>query len=142
MPCWKRFAWPTGKTIPSLLQIYVLFRELGADLETHMTKEEHVLFPYVIRMEAAAKQHVPLFRPPFGTVANPVRMMMLEHDRAGELLKKIRALSSNYVPPADGCLSYQTLYAAFADAGERSASTHSSGEQHSVSESNGNGTDS
>ena len=96
---------------PELLQVNLLFRELGADMETHMTKEEHVLFPYVVRMEAAAKQLVPLFRPPFGTVANPVRMMMLEHDRAGELLKRIRLLSSDYNPPADGCLSYQTLYA-------------------------------
>src|SRR6185295_2642693 len=32
---------------PELLQINVLFRELGADLETHMAKEERVLFPYV-----------------------------------------------------------------------------------------------
>jgi regulator of cell morphogenesis and NO signaling len=80
-----------------------------------MTKEEQVLFPYVIRMEASATQQVPLFRPPFGTVANPVRMMMLEHDRAGELLKEMRSLSSDYVPPADGCLSYQALYTAFAE---------------------------
>lgn len=101
-----------GENHPELIEIYVLFRELGADLETHMTKEERVLFPYVIRMEAATKQKVPLFRAPFGTVANPVRMMMLEHDRAGDILKKIRQLSSNYVTPADGCLSYQTLYSA------------------------------
>ena len=101
-----------GENHPELIEIYVLFRELGADLDTHMTKEERVLFPYVIRMEAATKQKVPLFRAPFGTVANPVRMMMLEHDRAGELLKKIRQLSSNYEVPADACLSYQTLYTA------------------------------
>lgn len=104
-----------GDNHPELLEIYVSFRELGADLETHMTKEERVLFPYVIRMEAAARQQVPLFRPPFGTVANPVRMMMLEHDRAGELLKKIRKLSSDYATPADVCLSYKTLYAALED---------------------------
>ena len=79
-----------------------------------MSKEERVLFPYVIRMEAAANQGVPLFRPPFGTVANPVRMMMLEHDRAGDLLKQIRVLSSDFTTPADGCLSYQTLYEALA----------------------------
>ncbi|HYJ86723.1 MAG TPA: iron-sulfur cluster repair di-iron protein [Pyrinomonadaceae bacterium] len=103
-----------GENHPELFRINVLFRELGADLETHMTKEERVLFPYVIRMEAATKQHIPLFRPPFGTVANPVRMMMLEHDRAGELLKEIRALSSDFVPPGDGCISYQTLYTALA----------------------------
>ena len=103
-----------GENHPELLQINVLFRELGADLETHMAKEERVLFPYVARIEAAAQQLVRLSRPPFGTVANPVRMMMLEHDRAGELLKEIRLLSSDFIPPADGCISYQTLYAALA----------------------------
>jgi regulator of cell morphogenesis and NO signaling len=101
-----------GENHPELQQINVLFRALGDDLETHMTKEERMLFPYIIRMEAAAKQLVPLSRPPFGTVANPVRMMMFEHDRAGELLRQIRELSSNYATPADSCISYQTLYSA------------------------------
>ncbi|HKO60387.1 MAG TPA: iron-sulfur cluster repair di-iron protein [Pyrinomonadaceae bacterium] len=101
-----------GENHAELFEINLLFRELGADLETHMGKEERVLFPYIIRMEAAAKQGLPLYRPPFGTVANPVRMMTLEHDRAGELLKEIRLLSSNYTAPTDGCISYQTLYKA------------------------------
>ena len=101
-----------GGNHPELFNLQLLFRELAADLETHMAKEERVLFPYVARMEAAATQNVPLFKPPFGTVANPVRMMMLEHDRAGEILKEIRTLSSNYTPPGDGCISYQTLYTA------------------------------
>jgi regulator of cell morphogenesis and NO signaling len=49
---------------------------------------------------------------PFGTVRNPIQMMMLEHDGAGYLLKKIREASSNYTIPADACISYQTLYEA------------------------------
>jgi len=102
-----------GDNHPELFKINLLFRELGADLEPHMAKEERVLFPYIVTMEAAAQQHLPLRRPPFGTVANPVRMMMLEHDLAGKLLKEMRELSSNYIPPDDGCISYQTLYAAF-----------------------------
>ncbi len=97
---------------PELLQINLLFRELSADLDAHMMKEERVLFPYVIRMEAAADQQLPLFLPPFGTVNNPVRMMMMEHDCAGEILKEIRAQSANYTVPADACLSYETLYTA------------------------------
>jgi regulator of cell morphogenesis and NO signaling len=39
-------------------------------------------------------------------------MMMMEHDRAGELLKKIRKLRSGYATPADACVTYKTLYAA------------------------------
>jgi regulator of cell morphogenesis and NO signaling len=101
-----------GEKHTELLQINLLFRELGDELETHMDKEERVLFPYIVRMEAAAKQLLPLYRPPFGTVDNPVRMMKIEHDRAGELLKKIRRLSSDFVTPADGCLSYHALYQA------------------------------
>ena len=112
-----------GENHPELFRINVLFRELGLDLEPHMTKEERVLFPYIIRMEAAANQHMTLSPPPFVTVANPVRMMMLEHDRAGDLLKEIRTLSSDFVPPADGCISYQTLYAAL-DALEKDLHQH------------------
>ena len=101
-----------GANHPELFKIQSLFLDLAAELETHLAKEEQVLFPYVVRIEAAATQNAPLFQPPFGTVANPVRMMMLEHDRAGEILKEIRSLSSNYTSPSDGCISYQTLYAA------------------------------
>ena len=122
-----------GERHPELIEIYVLFRELGADLETHMSKEERVLFPYVIRMEAAAKQHVPLFRTPFGSVANPVRMMMLEHDRAGDLLKKIRRLSSNYVAPR-WMPELSNALLGPRDAGERSAPAYSSGKQHALSQ--------
>jgi regulator of cell morphogenesis and NO signaling len=50
---------------------------------------------------------------PFGTVNNPVRMMMMEHDAVGDLLREMRAVSSDFAVPADGCISYQTLYKAF-----------------------------
>ena len=50
--------------------------------------------------------------PMFGTVRNPVRMMMVEHDGAGDMLRRIRQLSDDFTPPADACVSYQTLYRA------------------------------
>jgi regulator of cell morphogenesis and NO signaling len=48
----------------------------------------------------------------FGTVQNPVRMMMMEHDSSGEALRRIRELTGGYRAPADTCVSYQTLYKA------------------------------
>jgi regulator of cell morphogenesis and NO signaling len=36
----------------------------------------------------------------------------MEHETVGDLLRKLRALSSNYTVPPDGCISYQTLYQA------------------------------
>ena len=77
-----------------------------------MFKEEQILFPYIVEMENAVLNGRP--RPPscFGTVGNPIRMMMIEHDTAGDLLRELRLVSSDYKVPADGCFSYQTLYQA------------------------------
>ena len=50
---------------------------------------------------------------PFGSLNNPVRMMAMEHDTAGELLREMRALSLDYTVPTDACISYLTLYEAF-----------------------------
>ena len=78
----------------------------------HMMKEENVLFPYIVRMEGAVVKNDPVAPPPFGTVQNPVRMMMQEHDGAGEALRQIRAASHDFIAPKDACISYQTLYQA------------------------------
>jgi regulator of cell morphogenesis and NO signaling len=48
--------------------------------------------------------------PPFGTVKNPVRMMMVEHDTADEILRKMREISNDYKLPEDACPSFQALY--------------------------------
>ena len=112
-----------GDRRPELIEMRNVFRELSADLLPHMGKEEQVLFPYVRALEAAAKQYRPAPKPVFGTVRNPIRMMMMEHDAAGELLARLRALSSDYVPPADACVSYGTLFRALAEL-ERDLHTH------------------
>ncbi len=99
-----------GKNHPELTELRDLFNALSDELEPHMMKEERVLFPYTIQMEEAARNRHALTRPPFGTVANPVRMMMLEHEDAGALLYQMRKVTSNYTIPPDACISYQTLY--------------------------------
>ena len=77
-----------------------------------MSKEEQILFPYINQLQEAADRGTSKPMPFFGTVQNPVRMMMFEHDSAGEMLRRIRQLSSNFTVPADGCLSYRSLYEA------------------------------
>jgi regulator of cell morphogenesis and NO signaling len=101
-----------GGNHPELQGIGRLFQQLCADLKPHMFREEQILFPYIVEMERSALQNRPAPFAPFGTVNNPIRMMMMEHDAVGDLLRKLRALSSNYAVPADGCISYQTLYQA------------------------------
>ncbi len=104
-----------GKNHPELQHIRAAFRGLAQELTTHMMKEEMVLFPFIVRMEEAVIQREPVLPPPFGTVKNPVAMMMHEHDSAGEALHAMRQASAGYTPPGDACVSYQTLYKALAD---------------------------
>jgi regulator of cell morphogenesis and NO signaling len=101
-----------GEKRPELLQIQALFIELSRELLFHMMKEENILFPYITQMEDAIKVGLSAPAPMFGTVRNPVRMMMTEHDGAGDMLRRIRQLSDDFNPPADACVSYQTLYRA------------------------------
>ena len=75
-------------------------------------KEEQVLFPYIARMEGSVLAGEPVPPAMFGTVVNPVRMMMQEHDSAGDVLRSLRAVTKDYTLPEDACISYRTLYQA------------------------------
>jgi regulator of cell morphogenesis and NO signaling len=99
-----------GKNHPELLQVQKIFAALASELSAHLTKEEQILFPYIIRMEEAVAAKEPAPAAMFGTVMNPVRMMMQEHDGAGETLKELRAITNDYEIPSDACISYATLY--------------------------------
>ena len=104
-----------GANHPELREIGNLFQILCADLRPHMFKEEQILFPYIVELEKSLQQNQAPPMAPFGTVRNPIRMMMTEHDTAGGLLREIRLLSTDYSVPPDGCISYRTLYQALTD---------------------------
>ncbi len=95
---------------PELIQIQALFGGLQQELFPHMLKEEQMLFPYIVRMEEALNLQKSIPIAVFGTVQNPVRMMMLEHDNAGNILRAIRSVSINFALPPDACADYRTLY--------------------------------
>jgi regulator of cell morphogenesis and NO signaling len=101
-----------GSNHPELIELGELWQSLAADLNPHMFKEERVLFPYIMAMVQAADQNGSAPFAPFGTVNNPIHMMMSEHDSAGDILRQMRSLTFDYKVPADACISYQTLYQA------------------------------
>jgi len=111
-PLFEKVCSVHGKNHPELLQVRASFAGLAQELTMHMMKEEMVLFPYIVRMEEAVIQHEPVLPPPFGSVQNPVAMMVREHDSAGNALRAMRHASHGYTPPPDACVSYQTLYKA------------------------------
>lgn len=99
-----------GANHPELLKVQTQFQTLRAELEPHMLKEERILFPYIVTLEAAVGENLPALFAPFGTVGNPIAAMMREHDAAGDILKTIRELSRDFTVPEDACFSYRTLY--------------------------------
>jgi len=103
-----------GGNHPELPHLREVFSGLAEELTTHLMKEEMVLFPYILRMEEAVVAKEPVLPPPFGSVRNPVAMMMNEHDGAGSALRNMRQISNGYAAPPDACISFQTLYRALA----------------------------
>lgn len=95
-----------GTRHPELEEIGTVYGSLRTELEPHLAKEEQVLFPLIRAFEDATGPPVS----PGGSVRNPITVLMAEHDRAGEALATLRALTDGYRPPADGCASYRALY--------------------------------
>jgi len=100
-----------GKNHPELETVQTAFTALGQELSAHLMKEEQILFPFVKHMSSANDCGPSCF----GTVQNPIRVMMMEHDGAGEKLREMRQATSNYTLPADTCFSYGTLFGALQD---------------------------
>ena len=96
-----------GERHPELFGIRDEFASMASELASHMQKEELVLFPFVRKL-ATEQQPAP---PPFGTVQNPIRMMMYEHSVEGDRLARITELTSGYTTPADGCTTYRVAFA-------------------------------
>ena len=92
-----------------VLTVQQVFGELNAELLPHMMKEEQVLFPYVEELEARSASD-PRPQSCFGSIANPIRMMLFEHETAGEKLVQLRAATNGYALPPDACLSFRALY--------------------------------
>ena len=99
-----------GENHPEITDIQRLFTEIAREMIMHMQKEEQILFPYIDALEKAASTHGSMEPPFFQTVRNPIHTMMKEHESAGEFVKQIRKVSSEYKAPADACTSYKALY--------------------------------
>lgn len=100
-----------GSSHPELFKVNELFVECAGDLAQHMKKEELILFPFVKRMVKTKDADGILSQPSFGTVSNPIAMMMHEHDNEGERFREIARLTNDYTPPADGCTTYRVAFA-------------------------------
>ena len=119
-----------GKNHPELLQVQETFAGLAEELRVHLMKEEQVLFPYIFRMEESVLAGEPAPPAMFGTVVNPVRMMMQEHDGAGDALRSLRSVTNNYTVPRRRLHQLPDAVRGVAGLRSRSAPAHPPGKQH------------
>jgi regulator of cell morphogenesis and NO signaling len=100
-----------GKHHPELFEIRELFSQTVDELTIHMKKEELMLFPFIRTMTHSEKENLPLPRPIYGSVQNPIQMMQHEHSDEGDRFARIADLSDHYTVPEDACGTYRVAYA-------------------------------
>jgi regulator of cell morphogenesis and NO signaling len=77
-----------------------LLERIEHELDSHMRKEELILFPAMARAEATD-----------GGLEAPISVMRHEHDDHGANLRALEALTHDFRLPADACRTWQALYA-------------------------------
>lgn len=96
-----------GDRHPELHEVKELFVESLQELELHLQKEENVLFPYLQELFEASEAGEPAGQMHCGTVANPIRVMRMEHEGEGNRYHRVSELTDGFAVPADGCASYR-----------------------------------
>lgn len=91
-----------GGHTPSLVEMRGVFATLQAELESHLMKEEQILFPMIEALSAGEA-------PPM-SIDCPINQMVHEHDIAGNALTNLRDLSRGFHPPPDACNTYRALF--------------------------------
>jgi regulator of cell morphogenesis and NO signaling len=98
-----------GERHPEMLEVASVFDEVVEEMTVHMMKEEQMLFPYIARVEAAVTAGGDAPAAPFGSVQNPIRMMEVEHESAGDALAEIKRLTGGYRAPEGACGTFLVL---------------------------------
>jgi regulator of cell morphogenesis and NO signaling len=93
-----------GQTHPDLADVRATFAAVADELEQHMPKEEQVLFPACIALERGN-----VADSAFGSVEDPIGVMLNEHDEVAAGLARLRALTRGYRIPDDACGSYRSM---------------------------------
>jgi regulator of cell morphogenesis and NO signaling len=95
-----------GDAHPELNEIGDLFYASVNELQSHMKKEENILFPLIKALEAGTIKELD----PKASVKYPIEMMEEEHTQEGDRFTRIRELTNDYTPPSDACNTYKLTY--------------------------------
>jgi regulator of cell morphogenesis and NO signaling len=93
-----------GANHQELSMVHRLFNTLKIELEEHLIKEEEFLFPVIKDYENNPSVEK------LDIILQLIFELEDEHENAGDILKKLRKITSGYQVPDDGCNSYRLTY--------------------------------
>ncbi|EOU1682629.1 iron-sulfur cluster repair di-iron protein [Clostridium perfringens] len=87
-----------------LMKVHSLFGKLKCELEEHLLKEENILFPLMIKYDKAKDEKEKK------EIEEDIRIIVSEHEAAGDILKELAEVTEDYKVPEWGCISFKLLY--------------------------------
>lgn len=87
-----------------LMKVHSLFGKLKCELEEHLLKEENILFPLMIKYDKAKDKEEKK------EIEEDIRIIVNEHEAAGDILKELAEVTDDYKVPEWGCISFKLLY--------------------------------
>lgn len=109
-PLAKKVASTHGQKHPELIEVSQRTENLFDELETHMRKEEEVLFPAILALVSHEENGIPLPQMRFDSIAQPIAAMERDHSQTGGELFDLQRITRDFTVPEDGCASYKELY--------------------------------
>ncbi|MFD1449086.1 iron-sulfur cluster repair di-iron protein [Oceanobacillus profundus] len=98
-----------GAAHPHLQELHKLYNDFKVDMETHMVKEENEVFPMIKEYERNPSQDLA------ARIHAANGGLEDEHESQGNILKRMREITNDFIPPAGACNSYQITYARLAE---------------------------
>jgi regulator of cell morphogenesis and NO signaling len=97
-----------GDQLPDVvLPLQQTFKRLQQELLAHMSKEDRVLFPFIIALESGAELPV---SDAAVSIQSPIAVMEADHEEAGAALAFIRHTTNGFAPPDWACPTFRGLY--------------------------------
>ena len=118
LPCFaelsQRIAKKHGEKAPQFKGMAHLIEQLREEMFAHLEKEEQVLFPYIVRLEEATEDGSTTPYACFRSVAQPISMMVREHEPAEGIVAELRELSNGFELPEWACPRNAAFHASLA----------------------------
>jgi len=97
-----------GKSFPNMILVFEIFSLIKEELNTHMFKEEEMLFPRIKELEYLFTHKINIAFPD-SYINDLLAAMELEHHNVGALLIDIVNLSNDYAIPKEACMTFKVV---------------------------------